>query len=57
MIGSKLVPPDQRDPNDPGSAICPTTHKNHIHPLGGGMFVCFECLIAVVTGKRAKPHR
>jgi hypothetical protein len=29
--------------SDPGSAICPTTHLHRTHPLGGGMFVCFEC--------------
>lgn len=33
---------------DPGLMIC--QHENRIHPLGGGMFVCFECLIRLVRG-------
>lgn len=28
---------------DPGALICPVTHKHRVHPLGGGMFVCFAC--------------
>lgn len=34
--------------------ICPADHPNRIHPLGGGMFVCFECLVNLVTGRSPK---
>lgn len=46
-----LTEPAKR--TDLGSAICPADHKNRIHPLGGGMFVCFECLVGMVTGRKA----
>ena len=49
-MSNRLTPADQR--TDPGSAICPTTHPNRIHPLGGGMFVCFECFARLFTGRK-----
>lgn len=48
---NRLTDPDKR--TDLGSAICPADHQNRIHPLGGGMFVCFECLVEMVTGRKA----
>lgn len=27
-------------------------HANRIHPLGAGMFVCFACWIALLTGRK-----
>lgn len=39
---------------DPGLAICPADHPHRIHPLGAGMFVCFECWARLVTGARPR---
>jgi hypothetical protein len=48
-MSGRLEPPIQR--TNLGSAICPITHANRVHPLGGGMFVCFECFARLMTGR------
>lgn len=43
-----LLDEDLEEELDLGSLVCPTTHQNRVHPMGGGMFVCFECLTKLV---------
>lgn len=36
---------------DPAARIC--AHERRIHPLGGGLFVCFRCWLGLVLGRRS----
>jgi hypothetical protein len=36
--------------DDPGLVVC--QHENRTHPLGGGIFVCFECWARLLLGGR-----
>jgi hypothetical protein len=45
--GTRSVSPGSAPP-DPGARLC--GHENRIHPLGGGIFVCFGCWTRTLTG-------
>lgn len=41
---------------DPGATLCGHgTRSQRVHYLGGGLWVCFECLAKLLVGGRKEP--
>ena len=46
------------DTFDPGATLCNHgTRAERVHYLGGGLWVCFECLAKLLVGGRKEPAR